>query len=44
MGTRDNLKQKFFTPAPNAYSLKTDWEKANEKPKFHMGIKHGAGR
>jgi hypothetical protein len=41
-GTRDGLKQKFFTPAPNAYSLKTDFEKATDKPKFHMGIKGGA--
>lgn len=40
--TRDDLKQKFFTPAPNNYTLKNDFEMALEKPKFHMGIKTGA--
>jgi hypothetical protein len=33
------LKQKFFTPAPNNYGVKSDFDKALEKPKFHMGIK-----
>lgn len=42
LGTRDGLKQKFFTPAPNAYNTKTDFEKATDKPKFHMGIKVGS--
>ena len=40
--TRDDLKQKFFTPGPNLYTLKNDFEQALEKPKFHMGIKAGA--
>lgn len=31
-GTRDDLKQKFFTPAPNNYTLKGDFENALEKP------------
>lgn len=36
------MKQKFFTPAPNNYTLKSDFESAMDKPKFHMGIKTGA--
>jgi hypothetical protein len=38
-GTRDDLKQKFFTPAPNNYTIKGDFDKALEKPQFHMGIR-----
>ena len=38
-GTREGFKQKFFTPAPNNYNIKSDFESAIEKPKFHMGIK-----
>ena len=38
---RDGLKSKFQTPAPNSYTMKGDFEKAEEKPQFHMGIRAG---
>jgi hypothetical protein len=38
-GTRDPLKQKFVTPAPDVYQVPSDFERAKEKPKFHWGIK-----
>lgn len=31
-GTRDGLKQKFFTPAPNNYIMRSDFDTAVEKP------------
>ena len=38
-GVRDGMTQKFFTPAPNNYNIKSDFGGALEKPKFHMGIR-----
>lgn len=37
-GVREPLKNKFHTPAPNAYDVLED-NKAPDKYKFHMGIK-----
>ena len=37
-GVREPLKNKFHTPAPNAYNVIED-NKAPDKYKFHMGIK-----
>ncbi len=40
---KEGIRQaKFYTPAPNNYPIKSDFEKAIEKPRFHMGIKTGA--
>ena len=35
------MKPKFYTPAPNNYTLKSDFEK---NPKFHMGMRTNGGR
>ena len=36
---RTDLVQKVKVPGPGNYQINSDFEKANEKPKFHMGIK-----
>lgn len=39
LGEREPLKQKFVTPAPDVYKINSDFEKAQEKPKFPWGMK-----
>jgi hypothetical protein len=41
MGERDEMAKDTFGVGPGTYEVPGDFEKALEKPKFHMGIKIG---